>query len=416
MSLLLVMLPPGPPGVYAYVTSQDGLTVARHGSGVAATLLPPAGRGVEVVAIAPAARLAWQRVALPKGVGPGSARLRPALEGLLEDRLLEDAARLHFALEPSARGGGGECWVALCDRAWLKAHLSALEAAQRPVSRIVPETAPQDGPVSLLITGTADQPQALITGEGVEAGVQALPFTPAALALLPQDDAGRLPEDAAVQAEPAVAQMAERLLGGGVALLPQPERLLLAGRSAWDLAQLDLAQNTRARAGKRLASLWRAWLHERVWRPARWGLALALLANLAGLNAWAWNERASLRDLRARIDAVLTDTFPQVRAVVDAPVQMEREVAALRQATGAPSARDMEPMLAALGQALLARPEAGSPAAIEYDTGELTLKGLQLDGAALPDAAAHLRPLGYQAEAVEGGLRVSQAASAGAQP
>ena len=62
----------------------------------------------------------------------------------------------------------------------------------------------------------------------------------------------------------AVAQMAERLLGGGVALLPQPERLLLAGRSAWDLAQLDLAQNTRARAGKRLASLWRAWLHERV--------------------------------------------------------------------------------------------------------------------------------------------------------
>ena len=62
--------------------------------------------------------------------------------------------------------------------------------------------------------------------------------------------------------------------------------------------------------------------------------------------------------------------------MVDAPVQMEREVAALRQVTGAPSARDMEPMLAALGQALLARPEAGSPAAIEYDMGELTLKGL----------------------------------------
>ena len=60
MSLLLVMLPPGPPGVYAYVTSQDGLTVARHGSGVAATLLPPAGRGVEVVAITPAARLDYE--------------------------------------------------------------------------------------------------------------------------------------------------------------------------------------------------------------------------------------------------------------------------------------------------------------------------------------------------------------------
>ena len=265
MSLLLVMLPPGPPGTYAYVTSQDGLAVGRHGSGVAATLLPPAGRGVEVVAVTPAARLAWQRVTLPKGIGPGSARLRPALEGLLEDRLLENAARVHFALDPAARDAGGDCWVALCDRAWLKSHLHALEAAGRPVSRIVPEAAPQGGPMSLVITGSADNPHVLISGEDVDAGVQTLPFAAATLALLPQDDAGLLPADAAVQAEPAVAQLAERLLGGAVALLPSPERLLLAGRSAWDLAQLDLAQIARARAGKRMAALWRTLLHDRMW-------------------------------------------------------------------------------------------------------------------------------------------------------
>jgi general secretion pathway protein L len=53
-----------------------------------------------------------------------------------------------------------------------------------------------------------------------------------------------------------------------------------------------------------------------------------------------------------QVRSALTSTFPKsVKVVVDAPLQMEREVAALRQATGAASGRDLESMLAALAAA-----------------------------------------------------------------
>ena len=70
------------------------------------------------------------------------------------------------------------------------------------------------------------------------------------------------------------------------------------------------------------------------WRAARWGVAMLLLTQLIGLNAWAWKERSALQAKRDAVRTTLTTTFQSVRVVVDAPVQMEREVAALRQATG----------------------------------------------------------------------------------
>ena len=91
--------------------------------------------------VVPVWQLSWQRVALPK-VAP--ARLRAALDGLLEEHLLDDTAQLHFALEPGARPGqAAGIWVAACRRDWLQAQLRALEQAGRPASRIVPAASPQ---------------------------------------------------------------------------------------------------------------------------------------------------------------------------------------------------------------------------------------------------------------------------------
>jgi len=395
MSLLLVTLPPGPPGSYAYATSADGQGVAAHGS-AAAALLPPAGRGVEVVAVVPAAQLSWQRATLPRGIGPGSPRLRATLAGLLEDQLLDEPAALHFALGPDA-AGGGPAWVAVCDKAWLAAHLHALDAAGRPVGRIVPELHPRAGAPRLFVTGEPERPWALLSGDGVPGGAQALPFTPGTLALLD----GR---EAELLAEPAVAELAEQALNRPAAIHPPAWRLLEASRSPWELAQFDLARSGRARAARRLGALWRDFVHAPAWRPARWGLALLLLANLAGLNAWAWQTRQELAARRAQVGAALTQTFPQVKVVVDAPVQMAREVAALRRATGAPSARDLEPMLSALGQYT----PAAVPAAYEFTAGRLRLKGAQLAAGPLAEANARLRPLGYQLQADADGLLLRQ--------
>lgn len=394
MSLLVITLSPGAPGTYPYVTSTDGQAPERHGAS-AANLLPPAGRGVETVAVVPAALLSWQRVTLPRGVGAGSPRLRAILAGLLEDQVLDEPERLHFALAP-APADQGQSWVAVCERDWLRAHLQALDAAGRPVQRIVPELAPETGPRRLQVVGSPERPAVLLAGDGVAGGVQCLPWNAAMPALLPADESGDgVPSEATeLLAEPAVAELAERWLQRPPVIRSAAQRALAASRSSWDLAQGELARSGRARTARRMGSLWRDLLHAPQWRPARWGVLLLLLANLVGVNAYAWRERDQLAQRQALINAALTQSFPHVRVVVDALVQMAREVALLRQATGAPSPRDLEPMLAALGMVL--EPQA-MPEALEYAAGSLRVRGPRWDAGQLGAANERLGAMGYQA-------------------
>ncbi|MGH8805935.1 MAG: type II secretion system protein GspL, partial [Polaromonas sp.] len=134
------------------------------------------------------------------------------------------------------------------------------------------------------------------------------------------------------------------------------------------------------------------------WRPARWGLLSLVLAQLLGLNAWAWKERAALEAKGSEARSLLTRTFPKVPVVVDAPVQMEREVAALRQAAGAVSSRDLEPMLATIAENVQT---AGPPSAIEFAANEMTLKGFQPPPAEASALASGLAAAGYSSR-VEG--------------
>lgn len=402
MSTLILTLPAGaaaPQAGYAYALTPDGQQITSHASAPAA-LLPAPGRGGEVVAVVPAGQLSWHRVTLPRGVGPGSPRLRPVLEGLLEDRLLDEPEQLHLALAPDATAGG-TVWVAACERAWLRGHLQALEAAQRPVGRIVPELAPSTGPGALHVIGEPGQAWLLLTGEAAEGGVLSLPLGPAALSLA----GAAIDADGPLSAEPGLAAEAEQLLQRKAQLRTPAQRALLAAQSAWDLAQFEFADSGHQRAARRLAGLWQDFRHAPAWRPARWGLALLLGAQLVGLNAWAWRTEAALAARQAAIRDTLTQTFPQVRLVVDAPLQMAREVAALRQATGAASGRDLEPMLAALGQAL---PAGQALSAIEFSADAARFKGPALGTPELTALATALRPLGYQARA-EGDSLVVQA-------
>ena len=392
MNTLVVYLPPTEAETtlaYDYALSADGRTASNHAC-VPPSLLPEAARGGEVVAVVPVTLLSWHSVDLPKGIGAGSARLRSVLEGLLEDRLLDDAAQMHLALAPAASAGEGPIWVAACDKAWLRSHLLALEAAGRRVARVVPEFAPDIGPLSLHAISDANLPQLVVTGAGAE-GVMRLPLTPAALALVPTAaDA----ENILIFAEPAVAELAEQLLQRKVALATRLQRWLQAARSPWDLAQFDLASSSRSRTVKRLTGFGRRLLQAPAGRPARWGLVLLLIVNLAGLNVWSWQVQNTLKAQRAAIAATLTQTFPQVKLVVDAPLQMERELALLRRASGAATSRDLEPILAAL--ATVARADL-SLGAIEFMAGEARFKGMQLQVPEASQMAEKLLRLGYAA-------------------
>ena len=405
MSTLIITLPLSAGDAaarYDHVLTPDGQTVALHATAPAAGL-PDARRGTsDTVAVVPVEALSWHRVELPKGIGASSPRLRAVLQSLLEDRLLDDPEELHLAIEPQA-AAGAPAWVAVCDKAWLRQHLQGLEAAGHPVTRIVPEIAPNTDSLQLHLLGEPGQAQAVISGEGVEGGVLRLPLSADMLALA----LGRegLPPHAEVFAEPAVAALAEQLLQHKAGLQQRPQRQIAAAQTPWDLAQFDLASSGRTRTLKRLTAAAGDFLHAPSWRAARWGAMLLFAANLVGLNAWAWKEQAAWQAQRNAIQSTLIQTFPGVKVVVDAPLQMAREVAALRQATGAPSARDLEAMLGALASAL---PEGQAISAMEYTSGEARLKGLSLDPEASAALNAKLRPLGYTARAEGDGLLLKQ--------
>lgn len=385
MSALIVLLPLQPASASAefdYAVTGDGSTVESHGSAQAALLPMPTRTGAEVVAVVPAAMLSWHRLELPKGTTAASPRLRAVLDGLLEDQLLDEPEALHFALPPQARTAV-PLWIAACDRAWLRSALAVLEAVERPVTRIVPEFAPEGEPV-LYATGDPQRPLLVMAGDD---GVMTLPLSAQALPLLPA-----LPESTRCLAEPAVAGLAQQILQRQPLLQQAPQRWVQASQSAWDLAQLEFSSSGRTRALKKLGTAWADLMAAPQWRAARWGSALLVAVNLLGLNAWALREHSALAQKRDAIRQTLTQTFPQVKVVVDPPVQMEKEVAALRQATGAMSGRDLEAMLSALATSL---PSPRSVSGVEFNAGELRVKGLAVAPEDVETLAAGLKGQGY---------------------
>ncbi|MNS70340.1 hypothetical protein D3C72_1036820 [compost metagenome] len=94
-----------------------------------------------------------------------------------------------------------------------------------------------------------------------------------------------------------------------------------------------------------------------------------------------------------------------MKIVVDAPLQMGREVAALQQAVGDVAPSDFEPMVGAIATAL---PPGRSPSAIDFSAGQQRLRGLGLQPQEVTQITAALSPRGYQVR-TEGDLLLVQA-------
>jgi general secretion pathway protein L len=202
-------------------------------------------------------------------------------------------------------------------------------------------------------------------------------------------------------AEPALAAWLGEHLDTPAQLLQPHQHWLQALTTDWDLAQFDLQTHKHARRLKSFQKFVHALWTAPTWRPARWGLALLVLTQLAGLNAWAWKTRADWQAQQQAMTRILQETFPKTTVVVDAPLQMAREVTRLRQGSGQLTAQDLESLLNALGQAL---PESiSTPTNLVFQPGQLQVQGITLTAVQQQSIEQALLRQGYRWRAEDGG-------------
>ena len=415
MSMLVIQLPPRPrlqarqvggdaaapwrlPQEWSFVLSDDGRTVVQAGQSAAA-LLP---RADSLVLVLAEADVGWHRLPIPRAP---AARLRAALAGVMEEALLDDDDALHFALAPGA-APGREGWIAVTHRPWLAAALAALEGAGRTVERVVPASMPPGQPGDaarghFFTAEAGDDAVPWLTLAHAE-GVACLRLAGGlARALLPA--AGEAVRWTTTPAPPAAAETGR---GAPVPLLSDAERALEAAQGAANLRQFDLAARHR---GSRALRAGTQRFFSREWRSVRLGLVALAVLHLLGLNAYAWQQREALVAKRQAMAELLRSTHPGVRAVLDAPVQMQRETERLRAAAGRAGDNDLEVLLAA---AAAAWPDGQGPVqTLRFESGLLTLAVPGWAEAQQQQFRERLRGAGFAAEFEEGRLTVTRAAT-----
>lgn len=384
--MLIISLPHNPKDAqsgFAHVHS-DGHQVQRNAVGAASLLSTYAG---EVVAVIPHTRLSWLSVQFP----PGSqgARLGAVLEGLLEDRLLDDVADLHCVVDPTSADvprTGGVAIVAACSKSWLREVLAPLQASGLVVQRLVPELSPRAQPL-LCVMGTPELSQSVLCHTQ---GVTLLPPNVAQWKAFPAFTAYATLSAAqgTLVAEPAMVERVEQFLQRRPVMQNAAQRAVVAAQSDWDLAQGEWAQGTSQRFLRLSQHVWQTFFHAPAWRSVRIGLATLLTLQVLGLNAMAWREQRALDVHKAQLNQILTATFPSVRLVIDAPLQMQREVDTLQRNAGRVTSTDFEPMLAATASAL---PEGLVPTQWHFANQVLRAQGLPFNEAQANSARATLK-------------------------
>ena len=385
---------PGRRREYVYVTSADGIEFEAQGE-AAAALLP---RASQVIAVVRETDVAWHRITLPKA--PAS-RLRAALVGVIEDALLEDSESVHLAVAPLAVAGE-QAWVAAVDRAWLEDELEALQKGGVFVDRVVPMSWPDEPPMGHFHVAESADPAApggtVLTWAHVDGVATVRLDGSLARAVVPSP----APVTTRWSAAPLAASAAERWLGAPVNVMPTEQRLLQAGRSLWNLRQFDLARRTR---GARALGDWMRQAMSPAWRPVRIGLALFVLAQIVGLNLWAWHQQNAIDARRTAIQALVKKTFPRVGAgdvQRDAAAVMLRETQSLRTLAGKAGDSDLEPMLQA---AAAAWPGERPPVEnIRFEPGKLTLQASGWSDAQIEQFRTAIQPTGFRVDASEGRL------------
>lgn len=327
-------------------------------AGIAALAMLP--KGHECVAIVAADRVLSLAATLPAG---GRRRWQAVLPYVAEEFTLADPEENHVVPGPAL--ADGRRMLAVVDKAWLKRIVDSAHSAKLSLRRMVAETflpalaadcwtLVWDGSSGFVRTGAA-------SGTALDVGDAGTP--PLAL---------RLSLDAAPQLPKKIEIRYAHDVSGELRTMPHwPELQLVAG-AEWDWRRTAIPEDALNFLSGDFAP--RAKVQE--WwpklRPAAYLLLAVFAVELAGNNIeWAMlaNEK---NQLTKNMQRTFRATFGDAVTLVNAPLQMQRNLAELRHAAGVPDTGDFLPLLNMASRSLAALP-LGSVVALHYEAGRLDI-------------------------------------------
>jgi general secretion pathway protein L len=305
----------------------------------------------ETVVIVPATRVLLLEAKLPKG---NRKQLRQALPFAVEDKITADPETIHVAAGTMRADGNRP--LAVIDKQWLRRVLDALiEADIFPRSIMVETLGPSLEPGSWTVVWRG-QEGFVRTGPASGLSLAGNQSPPLELRLALREQAA--PQQIVVR---PVTELPDLARWSSELNLP-----IIRGRP-WDWSEsrdehINLLQGefARARAANMSAKL----------RPVVI-LAGMIVALQFALTTYDWLKlRGESKRLNTEIQQTFRDAFPEAKVIVDAPLQMERNLAALRRTSGQAESGDFFPLLASAAQSVKT---AGSLRSLNYERDKVKL-------------------------------------------
>lgn len=294
----------------------------RVGEGTLAEVTAMA-TGRQVIVVVPGTDVILTKVAVPTR---NRNRMAAAVPYLLEDQLAADVDESHFAL--GERDAEGRVAVAVVSQARMDAWLAGLAEAGLQADKLIPET--------LLLPYAPDTWTLLIERDRVNLrsaaqGGLSMDSANADFILrrsLAEAEAGPQRLHAWVAHDAADAVMLPDDLGLDMRIEPlDVPPLAFLARQAHEESVLDLLQGRYSRR-EQLGKMWRPW------RPVAALLAVWVVLEF-GVKIFQHQElQAQDSALREEISQIYLQAFPEAKRVVDARLQMEQHLSALRGGTG----------------------------------------------------------------------------------
>jgi general secretion pathway protein L len=334
-----------------WVAVADRGGAVSTGVSTGAAALGELARHNSVIAVVPTPRMAFIDAQLP---AVSAAKREQLLNFAIEDKLTIDPATVHAVVLGPSASGANRFIVAAIDKAWLTAVLAGLADVGIRPGMAVPETALNDIPSTQWLVHLSATAQYAVRADGLAYTLDATPEgdggtldePPFALTLalneaIGASDSRALPDTIVVRAETNTSidtQRWQAAIGHNIAvrLVPlsneadQTTLRKFANMSLSTLASANLLTGELTPVARN-----RAWYAANpAFTPAAVLAGVILLVQFVFISVDAWRLASARQTQLTEMRTLFQSSFPEAATIVDAPLQMSRNLAQLKAERG----------------------------------------------------------------------------------